>query len=69
MQISGKVVVITGGSGGIGSAMAEKFLAGNAKAVVLADLDQSAVETAAAALGCSGLACDVTREAQVQALV
>ena len=69
MQISGKVVVITGGSGGIGSAMAEKFLAGKAKAVVLADLDQSAVETAAAALGCSGLACDVTREAQVQALV
>ena len=69
MHISGKVVVITGGSGGIGRAMAEKFLAGNAKAVVLADLDQSAVETAAAALGCSGLACDVTSEAQVQALV
>ncbi|MGB1341029.1 MAG: SDR family oxidoreductase [Pseudomonadales bacterium] len=69
MQISGKVVVITGGSGGIGRAMAEKFLGNDAKAVVLADLDQSAVEQAAQALGCSGLACDVTNEAQVQTLV
>ena len=69
MELQGKVAVITGGSGGIGQAMAKAFLAEGAQAVVLADLDEQAVESAAEAIGCSGLACDVTDETQVVALV
>ena len=69
MELSGKVAVITGGSGGIGRAMAKAFLAEGAKAVMLADLDATAVANASRELGCDGMACDVTDEAQVVALV
>jgi len=69
VELVDKVVVITGGSGGIGRAMAKAFLDEGAKAVMLADLDPAAVQAAAAELGCDGMACDVTDEAQVVALV
>lgn len=69
MELRDKVVVITGGSGGIGRAMAKAFLGEGARAVMLADLDPAAVSAAAKEIGCDGMACDVTQEAQVQALV
>jgi NAD(P)-dependent dehydrogenase (short-subunit alcohol dehydrogenase family) len=69
MELKDKVVVITGGSGGIGRAMARAFLDEGAKGVMLADLDAAAVANAARELGCDGMACDVTDEAQVIALV
>lgn len=69
MELKDKVAVITGGSGGIGQAMARAFLAEGATAVVLADLDLGRVETAAVDIGCEGYACDVTDESQVVALV
>ncbi|MEM7080543.1 MAG: SDR family oxidoreductase [Pseudomonadota bacterium] len=69
MELTDKVAVITGGSGGIGRAMARAFLNAGAKGIMLADLNAEAVADAAADIGCSGMACDVTDEAQVQALV
>jgi len=69
MELKGKVVVITGGAGGIGKAMARAFLSERAKAIMLADLDPAAVAGAAREIGCDGMACDVTNEAQVIALV
>lgn len=69
MELKDKVVVITGGSGGIGRAMAKAFLAEGAKAVMLADLSETAVMAAAKEIGCDGMACDVTQESQVQELV
>lgn len=69
MELRDKVVVITGGSGGIGKAMATAFLGEGAKAIMLADLNEDSVKQAAAEIGCDGMACDVTIEAQVAALV
>lgn len=73
MEMRDKVAVITGGSGGIGLAMAKAFIAEGARAIVLADLSAELVEAAAAELSqsgavCDGVACDVTNEAQVAAL-
>jgi NAD(P)-dependent dehydrogenase (short-subunit alcohol dehydrogenase family) len=69
MELKDKVVVITGGSGGIGKAMAKAFLNEGAAGIMLADLDAAAVAQAAEDIGCNGMACDVTDEAQVAALV
>ena len=69
MELANRVGVITGGSGGIGRAMAAAFLREGAKGVMLADLHQEDVERAAADLGCDGMACDVTDEGQIEALV
>lgn len=69
MELRDKVVVITGGSGGIGKAMAKAFLAEGAKSIVLADLHEDAVKAAAAEIGCVGIACDVTKEADIISVV
>lgn len=69
MELKDRVCVITGGSGGIGRAMAKAFLAQGAKAVVLADLHADAVQAAAREIGCEGVACNVTNEADIQRLV
>ncbi len=69
MELKDKVAVITGGSGGIGQALARAFLKEGAKAVVLADLSEAAVNAAAKEIGCDGMACDVTNESQIIALV
>lgn len=69
MELKDKVVVITGGSGGIGRAMASAFLKEGARSIVLVDLNDDLVRAAARELGCEGQACDVTDEAQMVALV
>ena len=73
MELIDKVAVITGGSGGIGKDMAAAFLREGAKAVVLADLDESAVQAAAESVDpdgqrCNGQACDVTDEIAIRTL-
>ena len=69
MQVSGKIAVITGGAGGIGSAMARKFLAASAANVVIADKDADRVEAMASDLGCVGMTCDATSEASIKELI
>lgn len=68
MNLKNKTVVITGGARGIGAAIANRFAIEGAR-IVLADLDQSQVAATAAGCGGLGVACDVTKEAEVQALV
>ena len=69
MELKDRVAVITGGSGGIGRAMAKAFLDEGARAVVLADLGKDAVQAAAGELGCDSVVCDVTDEQQIVDLV
>ena len=69
MELVNKVAVITGGSGGIGAAMAKAFLAEGARGVMLADLDADGVTAIASDIGCEGMVCDVTNEAQIKNLV
>jgi NAD(P)-dependent dehydrogenase (short-subunit alcohol dehydrogenase family) len=51
MKIAGKVCVVTGGASGIGKALATRFVAEGAKAVVIADLNGDAVSAVASEIG------------------
>jgi hypothetical protein len=72
-DFTGQVALVTGASSGIGLAAASAFAISGA-AVVLADIDQTALDAAVAELAAAGhhvlgIRCDVTDEAQVEAMV
>jgi len=75
MKLDGTCVVVTGAAGGIGAALAQRFAAQGARAVVVADRDATGAETVAAriASGSPGdamaVTCDVTQESELVALV
>jgi len=71
VKVEGKVVVITGAAGGIGAALARRFTAEKAAALVLADLDGNAASALATSLSgeAVGVEADVTSEEQVAELV
>lgn len=71
MRLAGRVAVITGGAGGIGAALARRFAAEGAAAVIVTDRDAAAATAVADALPvpAEGLAVDVSVEADVAALV
>jgi NAD(P)-dependent dehydrogenase (short-subunit alcohol dehydrogenase family) len=74
MRFQDKVVIITGGAGGIGLATAKRFASEGAR-VVLADLNQANLDTAAPEVQAAGAPdvlgslCNVADEAQVVATV
>lgn len=69
MDVKGKVVVVTGAAEGIGEALARGAHARGAKAVVVADLNITGAKRVAAAIGGHAVACDVSREADIQRLI
>ena len=69
MTVGGKVVLVTGGAHGIGAALARKFAAEGARAVVVADIDGSSATALAGEIGGVAMSVDVTREADVRRLV
>lgn len=68
MNLKDKTVIVTGAASGIGAAMATRFAAEGAN-VVVADLDKGAAQAMAANIDGLGVACDVTREDDIKALV
>jgi NAD(P)-dependent dehydrogenase (short-subunit alcohol dehydrogenase family) len=64
MELKDKVAVVTGGCSGIGAAIARRFCAEGAGAVIVADLG-----TSGAPPGTRALRCDVSREEDVAAMV
>ncbi len=71
MNVQDKVVVVTGGASGIGTALCEKFAAEGAKAVAVADMDYDGALKVAEAIGAQAKAykLDVTDEEAVAAMV
>jgi NAD(P)-dependent dehydrogenase (short-subunit alcohol dehydrogenase family) len=69
MNLSDKVVVVTGGASGIGRALARRFADEGARGVVVADVDGDGAQDVANEIGGLGVACDVAVEAQVADLV
>jgi len=70
MRLDGKCVVVTGAAGGIGAALARRFASEGARGVVVADVQEDALERVARDIA-DGLAvrCDVTKESDIRALV
>jgi NAD(P)-dependent dehydrogenase (short-subunit alcohol dehydrogenase family) len=62
-------VVVTGAASGIGRALALRFAAEGAKAVVCADRDEAGVKATAAACGGAAFVTDVSKEADIVALI
>jgi len=69
LLIADKVIVVTGGGNGIGRALCRRFTAEGAKAVVVADVNAAAAARVADEIGGTAMATDVSREADVVALV
>jgi NAD(P)-dependent dehydrogenase (short-subunit alcohol dehydrogenase family) len=75
MELAGKVTVVTGAASGIGRALARRFHAEGARAVVVADLDGPGAQSVAAELEATragsslAVACDVGSDAQTSNLI
>lgn len=68
MELANKIAVITGGSGGIGAALAVALKQAGAR-VAISDIDADRVARTAHELDVLGVACDVRREEQIIALI
>ena len=69
MELADRNVVITGAGSGIGRAMAARFAAEGPRTLILADVNQEAVEETAADVGGVAVKADVGREEDIRALV
>src|SRR5258707_12639271 len=69
MQVTGKIVVVTGGANGIGRALCEVFHRAGASKVVVADLDAAGAEAVAASIGGAAFKCDVGQEKDIRHVI
>lgn len=69
MQLTGKVVVVTGGANGIGEALCNVFHRAGAAKIVVADLDLARAEQVAAPIGGTAFKTDVGQEKDIQYLI
>jgi NAD(P)-dependent dehydrogenase (short-subunit alcohol dehydrogenase family) len=69
MQVTGKVVVVTGGANGIGEALCNVFHRAGAAKVVVADLELARAEAVASAIGGTAFKTDVGQEKDIANLI
>ena len=69
MDLSGRVVVVTGAARGIGRALARRFVQETPEAVIVADIDGRGAAAVADEIGAASVGCDVSRESDVERLV
>jgi NAD(P)-dependent dehydrogenase (short-subunit alcohol dehydrogenase family) len=69
MQVTGKVVVVTGGANGIGQALCETFHKAGAAKVVVVDLDGERARAVADAIGGAWFKCDVSKEQDIEHVI
>ena len=69
MKLTGKIIIVTGGGNGIGRALCRRFAAEGATAIVVADMNTATAQQVAGEIGGTAITADVSREADVVALV
>ncbi len=65
MQVSGKIVVVTGGANGIGRALCEAFHRAGAAKVIVADINAAGARAVAASIDGAAFKCDVAQEKDI----
>ena len=69
MDIRNKVAIVTGGASGIGRSIVRRFAADGARGVVVADVNLEHAQAVADEIKGIAVRCDVSKEADIQALV
>lgn len=69
MEIKGKIAVVTGAAQGIGRALCVALHEAGAAHVVAVDLKDDAARETAAMVGGTAMACDVSDQAQIEAMI
>src|SRR5438445_9612829 len=69
MELTGRVIVVTGAARGIGRALATRLTSAQPKALIVADIDGAGAAMLAEEINATPVQCDVSREADVERLV
>ena len=69
MKIQDKIILVTGGAGGIGRALCERFAAEGAKKIYVADIDFEGAEKVAGSVGGKAFRLDVANEENCREVV
>lgn len=69
VELSGRVVVVTGAARGIGRALATRFVKEDTRTVVVVDIDGEGAAATAAGIGATAMRCDVASEDDVARLI
>lgn len=65
MEVTGKVIVVTGGANGIGRAFCLRFAKEGAKSITVADIDEAGAKGVAEEIGGLAIRCDVRKEEDI----
>src|SRR6266576_3245430 len=69
MELTGRVIVVTGAARGIGRALAKRLTSAQPKALIVADIDGAGAAMLAEEINATPVQCDVSREADIERLV
>lgn len=69
MELENKIIVVTGAASGIGRALAERFVAHGARAVVAVDIDGDAARRAAEEADCIAMTANVALEEDIRRVI
>ncbi len=69
MELTGRVIVVTGAARGIGRALAKRLVSAQPKALIVADIDGPGAAKLAEEINATPVQCDVSREADIERLV
>ena len=65
MDVANKVIVVTGGAGGIGKALCQRFARENAKGISVVDIDEEGSRSVADEVNGLAIRCDVSKETDI----
>ena len=69
MDVRDKIIVVTGGGGGIGAALCRRFAAAGARGIAVADRDEARARAVASEISGLAVRCDVGVEDEIRRLV